>query len=369
MRRPVRAIAAVAVVGLAIGAGALATGAGATTAGGSPTPSAATALPTVAVERRTLSERESVDGTLGYGATTAVRSQRPGTVTRLPAEGTVIERGRPLFEIDGRPAAILMYGGRPAWRSLDPRSSAGPDIRQLNENLRALGFDRRTGRVSSSWDARTTAAVKRWQRHRGVKATGRVELGDVVFLPEAVRVDTLRAAVGDSVGPGTTVFDATASRPVVSTELAAAHRGIVKPGDQVALDLPDGSSTTGHVRSVGAVAHVKSNDQAAPGSSSKATVTVVVVPDDPAATGLFDAAPVTVRITSRAHPDVLAVPVTALVALKGGGYAVERVASDGTRGYVPVDLGVFADGFVEVTPTGAGSGPALAPGDLVVVAE
>jgi hypothetical protein len=44
------------------------------------------------------------------------------------------------------------------------------------------------------------------------------------------------------------------------------------------------------------------------------------------------------------------VPVTALVALAGGGYAVETVAGDGRQQLVPVRLGMFdpAGGRVQV---------------------
>jgi hypothetical protein len=73
-----------------------------------------------------------------------------------------------------------------------------------------------------------------------------------------------------------------------------------------------------------------------------------------------DAAPVTVNITSGRARNVLTVPVGALVALAGGGYAVEIV--DGTRRrLVAVETGLFADTRVEVR--GAG----LARGDRVQV--
>ncbi|MGH9183303.1 MAG: hypothetical protein ACRDZ9_05740 [Acidimicrobiales bacterium] len=52
------------------------------------------------------------------------------------------------------------------------------------------------------------------------------------------------------------------------------------------------------------------------------------------------------------------VPVTALLALAGGGYAVEVADPDGTRHLVPVDLGLFddAEGLVQVTGSGLEAG-------------
>ena len=84
---------------------------------------------------------------------------------------------------------------------------------------------------------------------------------------------------------------------------------------------------------------------------------------DPGATGTLDQAPVQVAITTDAAKDVLVVPVTALVALAGGGYAVEVVDPDGTHRLVAVSLGLFDDaqGLVQV------SGSGLAAGQRVVV--
>ena len=60
--------------------------------------------------------------------------------------------------------------------------------------------------------------------------------------------------------------------------------------------------------------------------------------------------------------DALLVPVTALLARSGGGFAVEVVAKGAVK-TVPVELGLFADGLVEVT------GGELEAGDEVVVPE
>jgi multidrug efflux pump subunit AcrA (membrane-fusion protein) len=71
---------------------------------------------------------------------------------------------------------------------------------------------------------------------------------------------------------------------------------------------------------------------------------------------------VTVKVVTEAKRGALAVPVTALVALSGGGYALE-VDRAGQRTLVPVTPGAFADGYVEV------SGRGVTEGTRVVVAS
>jgi multidrug efflux pump subunit AcrA (membrane-fusion protein) len=90
------------------------------------------------------------------------------------------------------------------------------------------------------------------------------------------------------------------------------------------------------------------------------TIEVTIAVDAPEA-ATYDQAPVEVGIVRQARENVLAVPVNALVALLEGGYAVERVAADGTSGLVGVEPGIFEDGWVEVR------GDGLDAGDAVVV--
>jgi hypothetical protein len=52
--------------------------------------------------------------------------------------------------------------------------------------------------------------------------------------------------------------------------------------------------------------------------------------------------------------NVLSVPVTALLATAGGGYAVQSAATPHTL--IPVTTGLFAAGYVEI------SGPGIYPG-------
>jgi hypothetical protein len=56
--------------------------------------------------------------------------------------------------------------------------------------------------------------------------------------------------------------------------------------------------------------------------------------------------------------DALVVPVNALLALAGGGYAIEEVRPGGVHRLVPVDLGLVDDaaGLVQVTGSGVRAG-------------
>jgi hypothetical protein len=75
----------------------------------------------------------------------------------------------------------------------------------------------------------------------------------------------------------------------------------------------------------------------------------------------LDQAPVDVVVVTDSRERVLAVPVTALLALAEGGYAVEVALESGALGLVAVEPGLYADGWVEVVSTG------LSAGDRVVV--
>src|SRR4029453_11813658 len=96
---------------------------------------------TATVARTDVVERQQVAGTLGYGdSLTVVGQARGGLVTRVPAVGAVIRRGQAIYEVDGQPVP-LWYGTRPAWRTFQLGTTDGPDVRQLEANLVALGFD------------------------------------------------------------------------------------------------------------------------------------------------------------------------------------------------------------------------------------
>jgi peptidoglycan hydrolase-like protein with peptidoglycan-binding domain len=358
--------------------------------GRSAAPAATAEVPTglAVVARTDVVERQQVAGTLGYGGSFTVVGQSAGAggssgaggggqsqggiVTRVPAVGAVVGRGQALYEVDGHPVP-LWYGTRPAWRAFQLGMADGPDVRQLEANLVALGFDPdRAITVDRHYSLATVAAVKRWQQAIGRPRTGVVALGQAVFWPGSIRVTTVSATVGAPVPAGTAILTATSTRPLVTVALDPAIQQLVRPGDRVEVALPDGKRTPGTVATVGRVAtqpntgtggQDQGQDQGGNGSGSgQATVQVTVGLADSRAAANLDQAPVQVAITTQAHEGVLAVPIAALLAQPGGGYAVQ-VVDGGSRRLVAVRTGLFDEtaGLVEV------AGPGLAEGMKVEV--
>ncbi len=154
------------------------------------------------MERRTLVERSSVDGTLGYGGALELYDRLAGTFTWLPGVGAVVGRGGTLFRLDNLPV-VLMYGSVPAYRALKQGLSNGPDVAELNVNLVDLGFDP-YGAITQNdqFSEATAAAVRRWQKAEGLPQTGEVELGRVVFAAGARRVTAVHVTVGEDPAGG-----------------------------------------------------------------------------------------------------------------------------------------------------------------------
>jgi len=368
--------------------------------------------------------------------------RQSGTVTWLAEEGSLIEQGDVLMEINDEPVVVL-YGDLPAYRMMR-RNTEGDDVQQLQEALIALGYDpdgnmelgtfdwwtqeyvedwqadigaADDGRIDlgevvfvstaftiDEWttdlgsqvggapiantytvkeategddvlaleaslarlgfdadgamtidgvfDEHTTVAVKAWQESIGADDDGIVSPGEVVYLPQSVRISDRIAEPGASVNPGMAVLATSSNESVVTVALPAADQALLEEGDRVIIVLPDDSEIDGTV--------LFKADTASITAQGEATFEVVIVLDDLAAAEGLDQAPVDVEVITDRADGVLAVPVTALVALAEGGYAVEVEQADGTTRLVAVDPGMYADGLVEI------ASDALQPGDRVV---
>jgi hypothetical protein len=315
-------------------------------ASGSSGNAAGTSLFTVA--KRALSQTTPVSGTLGYSGSYTVAAQLQGTITALPSPGQVVAQGETLYRVDDKPV-VLLSGFTPAYRTLNA-GVTGPDVAQLNQDLVALGYA--TGSEldpsSATFTSATTAAVEKLQAHVGGDQSGALDLGQLVFLPTAARVTNVNATLG---GPASgTVLSATSTARQVNVALNASLQTHVKQGDKVTITLPDLHTTTGVVASVGTVATAAGSTGQGSTGANTPTIPVTITLDQAADAGALDQAPVQVAITTATVDDALVVPVNSLLALAGGGYAVE-VADSRTHHLASVSLGIFDDaaGLVQIT--------------------
>jgi len=356
----------IAVTGVALAAAAGFTARGLWPGGPHPPVTPAVTVATALVVRTDLSARQLVAGTLSYqGLFTVASESDGGIITWLPAQGDIVRRGQPLFAVDGQPVTLL-YGPLPAWRPFVPGMSAGPDVRQLQRNLSALGFD--PGPADGVYGWATELAVQRWQQASGETVTGTIPLGAVAFLPGPLRVTAMPEQPGALVTPGASVVSGTSLTAGVQVWLPVGGPS-VRRGDQVTVTMPDGTTTVpGTVTDVGTVAAVpgasggpvssSSQDGGAssdPSGSQAAAISATITISAPIPAGL-DQAPVQVSITQQRADGVLAVPVTALLARVGGGYAVQAAGPHGR--VIPVTTGLFdgISGLVAVTGAGLTAG-------------
>ncbi|RFS82921.1 HlyD family efflux transporter periplasmic adaptor subunit [Actinomadura spongiicola] len=306
---------------------------------------------TAAVTRGDLVDTETVDGQLTYADVREVWTGASGVVTWAPEPGATVERGGTLLAVDGRPVT-LMYGGGPMYRTLG-NGVSGKDVRQLERNLKALGYGGMT--VDREFTAATEAAVRKWQDDRGLPETGTVDAAQVVFLDGAVRVRQVTAPEGKRTAQGQPVLTVAGTRRVVHVDLDADRQDLAREGAKVTVELPGGATVNGTITKVGGVAETTGE-----GQEKKTTIGVDISLGD-APTGRLEEAPVSVELESRRRENVLSVPVEALLALREGGFGVEVVDGPRTR-LVPVRAGTFGGGRVEV------SGPGIAEGVQVGVA-
>lgn len=226
----------------------------------------------------------------------------------------------------------------------------GSDVLQLQEALGRLGH---SAPLTGVFDDATELAVRSFQASVGAEVDGVVALGEVVFLPAPVRVTEAVLAVGRPVNDGSAVLATTGSASVVLVNLPAADQSLLAVGQQLTVVMPDDTEAAAEVTAISGIATRLS------GGDVVFETTISLVETTVGAE--LDQAPVDVLVVTDSRPGVMAVPVTALLALAEGGYAVEVDAGDGATRLVGVEVGLFADGWVEIT------GEGVAIGDRVVV--
>lgn len=299
--------------------------------------------PTATVDKGDLTDSKVFAGALGYGAPSGVIGAAQGTLTWLPKPGQVIHRDEPLYAVDER-AVRAMHGTIPLWRSLE-RGLKGGDVRQLNENLAALGYD---VSIDESFGPRTQRAVKQWQKDRGQKVTGVLTADDIAFVDGDVRVASVGAQLGQPASGE--VLSVTSTRRIVTATVSQRDAERLAVGTKVQVRVNGaGNPMPGDVSNV--------TPSTGEDAANKIDVSVSFDSGDrqlpAAASAQLDAEGATER-------GVLSVPVAALVAGARGKYSVEVVGKNGATKRVAVEPGFTADGRVAITGD-------VAAGDRVVV--
>jgi peptidoglycan hydrolase-like protein with peptidoglycan-binding domain len=300
-------------------------------------------LATATVVRANLVTTALTGGTLGYAAARPVVNLTAGIYTWLPRPGAVLTAGSVLYRVDDTPVT-LMTGTTPAWRPFALGMTGGPDVRQLQAYLIAGHY---AGGLLTAptgvYDLATADAVERWQAARGMTVTGWIPLGQVVFLPTAILVGGLSVAVGEAASGGQRPYQVTTGQRTVTVPVNP-NLPPTSVSEAVSVILPSQASIPAKITAVG-------------------PAQLTVTPLRQGATGTQANVQVQVALAVQSARDVLAVPVSALLALAGGGYGLEVVAPSGAHHLVGVTAGLFASGQVQV------SGPDITAGTKVVVAQ
>ncbi len=302
------------------------------------------ATETEEITRGDLASEFDFTGEVSFGDEWSLPLAPGGVVTRSRAAGETVDFGTALIWVDDKPV-VLARGDVPIHRELALTGTrmTGADVTQLQEFLVSQGYDDE-GQLTVDGEFGTTTrdAVKQWQEASGLPDTGRVDASQLVFTPAP-----LRLASDHRVGTtfdGITVTEATAT---VTTETSTRDRSGLPVGGQVSIELSDGSELTGVV-----------SDQERVIEPDGSTLWRSTIDVD----GVLGSDETSVLITSEVVEvsNVLIVPVSALLAVANGGFAVEIEDASGSR-LVPVEVGVVVDTLAEISG-------AVEAGDRVVVA-
>jgi len=299
-------------------------------------------------------------------------------LTIVSAQASLNSADQKLTDLrEGPVGAVLMYGALPAWRDFEIGMEPGTDVLQLKENLVALGYGNfKNLRKDNVFDDETSRVISRMQSSLGLTTNGSLSFGEVIFMPgpSVIASNTQFPQTGSMFTDKTTLLTLTPLQSVnttimsngdviegatslqrVSTQIDVADQTLVAVGTNVKIELPNNQLVDGRVASVGDVAIVPSGNQAG-NPYLEVTIDIVGTEDLQQWTG----ASVVVSVTESVASNVLSAPITSLLALLGGGYALEVAENTGTR-LVAVELGVYADNWVEI------SGNGLDENTLVVV--
>jgi hypothetical protein len=179
---------------------------------------------------------------------------------------------------------------------------------------------------------------------------------------------------GGSGGGGATpqaILQTASTHLVVTVDLPATSQSEAAVGEHVTVEMPAGNTVPGRITEVSPVAQSSSSSDngsgsgssgggssgnsgsgsnGSSGSSGSSTVPVTIALRGRHSGAGLDQAAVSVNFAQQRANHVLSVPVTALLAVSGGSYAVQAAAAP--HRLIPVTPGLFAAGYVQIAGSG-----------------
>jgi hypothetical protein len=163
-------------------------------------------------------------------------------------------------------------------------------------------------------------------------------------------------------GTGSAVLQTASTQLTATVDLDASKQSEAKVGEKVSVQLPAGNTVNGVITAVSPVAQSSSSsgNGASPSAassngnggsaSSGATIPVTIKLKRHLHGAGLDQAAVSVNFIQAVANHVLSVPVTALLATSGGGYAVQEATAP--HRLIPITTGLFAAGYAEISGQG-----------------
>ena len=171
---------------------------------------------------------------------------------------------------------------------------------------------------------------------------------------------------GASGGSPVAILQTTSTKLVVTVDLSASSQSEAVVGEHVTVEMPAGNTVEAKITAVSPVAQAASNsgnnggngggsgNGNGNGGSSSSTVPVTVTLKGHHTGAGLDQAAVSVNFAQQRANNVLSVPVTALVAVSGGRYAIQEAQAP--HKLIAVTPGLFAAGYVQVSGSGVYQG-------------
>ncbi len=284
-----------------------------------------------------------------------------GEVELFVTDGQPLVSGDVVAAVDGAPVTAIVTDVE-FDRDLEDGVDDGADVAVVEEMLLALGYDADGDLVvDETFDDATATALTEWKEDLentfdGVTVDGSLDLDEILVVAPDTTVGTVPAYETTVLASGSPLWSTTTqtTQRVVTAAIPVADQDQLVEATAVDVEFPDGELVSGTVTSLATSSTV---DPANPDADATLAVEITL-PSVPVAFEALNELDVVVKLVDEIAVGVTAVPVSALVAVGDGTYAVE-VVSGGATQFVGVAPGMFSNGLVEVD--------GITPGTQVVV--